>query len=367
MGRVAETGSQGSGRDFSRLRNRRWYLCAALLTLCLAVPVWSQSGRRKEPGKGVKTSEGPIADPARPGTSTPRPNTKPSDEVDDGDVVRISSNLVPIPVSVVDQRGNAIVNLKLEDFELRVDGVVRPLSDLTRSETSVRLAMLFDNSGSLDTAREFEKQAAIRFFRKVLRPKDEAAIYSVETDSYLAQPLTKDIVRLEQTIAMFGRPEGGTSLFDAIIGAADYLKPYSGRRVLVIVSDGIETTSRHSDFDFVLQHVLADDCQIYVVQTGLYDGANLRALAAERRMEQLSSQTGGAVFLPKTTDQLDLAFDQIAADLAQQYVLSYYPSFEHYDGRLHSLELNVKSRNDVRVRARRGYYAPKKPGGSGGW
>src|SRR6185503_14726250 len=112
---------------------------------------------------------------------------------------------------------------------------------------------------------------------------DEAAIYSIETDSYLAQPLTSDIGRLEHTIAMFGKPEGGTSLFDAIIAAASYLRPYSGRKVVVIVSDGIETTSRNTDFDFVVQHVLADDCQIHVVQTGLYEGANLRALAAERR------------------------------------------------------------------------------------
>ena len=136
--------------------------------------------------------------------------------------------------------------------------------------------------------------------------------------------------------------------------------------MLVIVSDGIETTSRISDFDYVVQQVLADDCQIYVVQTGLYEGANLRALAAERRMEQLTDQTGGAVYLPKTTDQLDFAFDQIAADLAQQYVLSYYPSAEQRDGRLHKLELRVKSRSDVRVRARKVYYAPK-PVATAGW
>lgn len=360
---------QRGGADYSRLKARRLLSFAAILTLCVALPVWSQSGRRNEPGKGGKTTPGPIADPNRPGsgTSIPRPSPPSGEEVDDDDIVRISSNLVPIPVSVVDKRGNAVVNLKLEDFELRVDGTARPLTDLTRSETSVRLALLFDNSGSLDAAREFEKQAAIRFFRKVLRAKDEAAIYSIETDSYLAQPLTKDIVRLEQTIAMFGRPQGGTSLFDAIIGASDYLKPYPGRRVLVIVSDGIETTSRHSEFDPVLRHVLADDCQIYVVQTGLYEGANVRALAAERRMEQLTSQTGGAVYIPKTTAELDIAFDQIAADLAQQYVLSYYPSIEHRDGRLHLLELSVKSRNDVRIRARRGYYAPKKSAGSGEW
>jgi Ca-activated chloride channel homolog len=363
MGRVARAKSQKTRNRAGGLTNHA--LVLLILFFCVS-PAWSQSGRRQEPGK-PKPSPGPIADPNRPGTSIlPAKTTKTAtDEIDPNDVVRISSNLVPIPVSVVDKRGNAVVNLKLDDFELRVDGEPRPLSELSRSETSVQLAMLFDNSGSLDAAREFEKQAAIRFFRKVLRAKDEAAIYSIETDSYLAQPLTKDVVKLEQTIAMFGKPEGGTSLFDAIVGAASYLRPYSGRRVLVIVSDGIETTSHISDFDFVVQHVLADDCQIYVVQTGLYEGANLRALAAERRMEQLSGQTGGAVYLPKTTDQLDVAFDQIAADLAQQYVLSYYPSAEHRDGQLHRLELRIKSRNDVRIRSRKGYYAPKPASSSG--
>ena len=357
MGRVARTKSH-------KTRNRAGWLKLPLLLLALcftAAGVWGQSGRRQEPGKTGKPVPGPIAEPGRPGnpTSPNRPAKSTSDEIDTDDVVRISSNLVPIPASVVDKRGNAIVNLKVDDFELLVDGQLRSLTDLTRSETSVRLAMLFDNSGSLDAAREFEKQAAIRFFRKVLRAKDEAAIYSIETDSYLAQPLTNDVIRLEQTIALFGKPEGGTSLFDAIISAASYLRPYPGRRVIVIVSDGIETTSRHNDFDFVMQQALADDCQIYVVQTGLYEGANVRALAAERRMEQLSGQTGGAVYLPKTTDQLDVAFDQIAADLAQQYVLSYYPNADHRDGQMHRLELRVKSRNDVRVRSRKVYYAPK--------
>ena len=361
MGRVAHSTSH-SNRSGLRL-----ILLAAVVCLAAISPALAQSGRRQ--AKGTKPAPGPIADPDRRGSpsSPSAPSKSASDELENNDVVRITSNLVPIPVSVLDKRGNAVVNLKLEDFELRVDGEPRPLTDLSRSETSVRLAMLFDNSGSLDAAREFEKQAAIRFFKKVMRANDEAAIYSIETDSRLVQPLTADVVRLQQTIASFGKPEGGTSLFDAIFSASSYLRPYNGRRVLVIVSDGIETTSRTTDFDFVVQHVLGDDCQVYVVQTGLYEGANLRALAAERRMEQLTTQTGGAVYIPKTTDQLDDAFDQIAEDLAHQYVLSYYPSIENRDGRLHILDLRIKTRNDVRLRSRRGYYAPKSTTASRGW
>lgn len=324
----------------------------------------AQSGRLKEKKSKPKSGADPIAESARPTNSSKTPTAAkepvkdPGDEVETSDVVRISSNLVPIPASVVDMKGYAVTNLKLEDFELLIDGQTKLISDIAHSDTPVRLAMLFDNSGSIDFARDFEKQAAIHFFRKVMRASDEAAIYSVESDSYLAQPMTADVRKLEQTIENFGRPEGSTSLFDAIIDAAAYLKPYSGRRVIVIVSDGIETTSR-ADFETTLLRVLAQDCQVFVVQTGLYEGANLRALAAERRMEQLSWQTGGAAYKPKTAIDLETAFKQIAADLAQQYVLSYYQSDGHRDGRFHVIDLRIKSRKDVRVRARKVYYSRK--------
>ena len=341
-------------------------LSSACLLFCFSGPnVAAQSGRLKEPApksakKKPSTPLGPVAEPSPPASpkKTPASGDNAHGEIDATDIVRVSSNLVPIPVSVFDARGTALTGLRLEDFELRVDGQLRNISDLTRTETNVRMAMLFDNSGSIDFAREFEKQAAKHFFRKVMRPIDEAAIFSIGTDSYLAQPLTKDVSLLERTIESFAKPEGSTSLFDAIIEAAAYLRPYTGRRVLVIVSDGVETTSRN-DFETTIRQVLADDCQIFIVQTGLYEGANLRALAAERRMEQLSGQTGGAVYVPKTTDDLDTAFQQIAADLAQQYVLSFYPGDEPRDGRFHLIDLRVKARKDVRVRARKGYYSPK--------
>src|SRR5207249_5673980 len=112
---------------------------------------------------------------------------------DSAEVVRVTSNLVPVPTTVLDNRGIAVTNLKLEDFELRVDGQVNTITDISRSETPVRMAMLFDNSGSLSESRDFEKRAAIRFFQNVMRPDDQAAIYSVSTSVELAQPNTNNL------------------------------------------------------------------------------------------------------------------------------------------------------------------------------
>ena len=328
-----------------------------LVELIVSTSSLSQSGRQKTATNSNTNNNTPSRQ-----TSKSTTNNRPSSRTDAGqtnagdqeDVVRVVSYLVPVPASVVDVRGAAVTNLKLEDFELRIDGEPNVISDLSRAETPVRMAMLFDNSGSLSEFREFEKRAAIRFFRNVLRPVDQAAVFSVSTDVTLAEPLTNDARRLESTIAGFGKPEGATSLFDAIIQAGAYLKPYPGRRIIVIVSDGEDTTSR-ADFDTTMQRALADDCQIYVVQTGLYENANVRALAAERRMEEFASQTGGAAYIPRSVEDLDSAFAQIAADLAQQYILSYYPAADKRDGHYHVIAVSVKTRLNTRVRARKGF------------
>lgn len=331
-----------------------------LSSLIAATPITtrSQSGRQKPPDAPTNSNTRPrqTSKPTnQQGNTQPPSKPKPKEDADDQtDVVRITSNLVAVPATVVDSRGVAVTSLKLEDFELKVDGQVNIISELSRAETPVRMAMLFDNSGSLSEFRDFEKRAAVRFFRNVLRPVDQAAVFSVSTEVRLAEPLTNDTRRLEFSIESFGKPEGATSLFDGIIQAGVYLKPYPGRRVIVIVSDGADTSSR-ADFDLTLQRALADDCQIYVVQTGLLENANVRALAAERRMEEFAAQTGGAVYVPKSAEDLDDVFAQISADLAQQYILSYYPTQDKRDGKYHLITVRVKTRPNARVRARKGF------------
>jgi Ca-activated chloride channel homolog len=316
------------------------------------------------PSGTIVMDEAPPPPPVVRQTPAPAEDTAAGDDIGAEDVVRITSNLVTVPASVVDAQGRAVVNLQLEDFELRVDGQPKPIAELSRAEVPVTLALLFDNSQSLSAAREFEKQAAVRFFRSIIRPIDRAAIYSVSTDVALVQPLTNNIPALVRTIEHFGKPEGATRLHDAIIEASAYLRPYSGRKVIIIVSDGEDTLSDH-DFDDALRKVLGADCQVYVVQTkqieyvmltGQVSNANLQALAAERRMQDITAHTGGALYTPLQTSDLDAAFAQLSADLAQQYILSYYPTDERADGRFRTISVRISTRPNMRVRARRGYY-----------
>ena len=290
---------------------------------------------------------------------------------DDGDeVISISSTLVPIPVSVIDAAGRAATDLKLEDFELSVNGAAAEIADVFRSETPVRLAMLFDNSSSVSIAREFEVNAAVRFFRRVIRPeKDLAALFSVATGTRLEQPLTKNPQQIVQAIENFPKPEGATALLDGIIKAADYLKAVDGRRVIVIVSDGDDTIS-DSTFDETVRAVQQANCQIYVVKTTDFENfkrsgqrggnANIRQLSAERRMQELALQTGGAVYSPIDERELDAAFNQISAELSQQYVLNYYPEDTTKPNEFHTIALKIKKRENLTVRTRKGYFTSRK-------
>ncbi|HVG38410.1 MAG TPA: VWA domain-containing protein [Pyrinomonadaceae bacterium] len=276
----------------------------------------------------------------------------------DEDTIRVNSNLIPVAATVVDARGGALADLKLEDFELLIDGEKRPISAITRSETPVRMAVLYDNSGSLNKNRHFERSAAATFFRSVLRAKDSATLYAVSTDTELIQPLTGDVELLVRAIKKMGWPSGGTALYDGVNHAAEYLRAHPGRRVIVIISDGADTRST-TPFNDTLRAVQSANCQVYVVRTGHSDHANNRDLTGERRLEALTAQTGGSVYAPSGPADLEAAFASIAADLAAQYILSYYAA-EDEGGktRFHPIELRVPAQPEARIRVRKGYYSP---------
>ena len=342
---------------------------------CFCINISAQSGR-------VKTKESPTPTPApRPNIIYsptgnivyPKPQTPPPPPItnNDDDEITIESALVPIPVSVTDAEGQAIISLKLEDFTLQINGKTAEIGDLARSETPVRLALLFDNSSSVLIAREFEKKAAMKFFRKVIRPeKDLAALFSVATYTRLEQPFTKNVTQLISAIERFSMPEGATSLLDGVIKAAEYLKDVEGRRVIVIMSDGVDTIS-DATFEQAMKAAQLYNCQIYIVKTTDFENykrtgrrggnANIRSLEAERRMQEFAAQTGGAVYSPLDERELDRAFANISAELPQQYILSYYPESERDKrGEFRTITLALKDGGNLIVRTRKGYYVPRK-------
>ena len=335
-----------------------------------------QSGRQKpSPTPTPKSINGPSAvySPGPVKTQPVKPRPTPTPQTDPGDVIKVDSVLIPIPVSVLDQNGREVGNLKISDFELKIDGKVVEIGDLAKSESPIRLAMLFDNSSSVLIARDFEKDAAIRFFKRVIRPdKDLAALFSVADYTRREQGFTKDVGLLIQAIEAFPEPKGATALLDGIVEVADYLKSASGRRVLVIVSDGEDT---YSDLKTTLESVVrvlqVDDCQVYVVKTkdfenfrrtGVRGGnANIRALTAERRMIEIAAQTGGEVYSPIDENEMKNAFDRISAELSQQYILSYYPEDEaDKRGEFRNISISVKGKPNLSIRTRKGYYVGKK-------
>jgi Ca-activated chloride channel family protein len=357
-----------------RTINLSVFICVHLWLIFSCYISFAQSGRVKPTETSTPTSSPRSRVVYFPTQNTsqipaPTPAVKPNSEVDDGDIIRVDSFLVPIPVSVINLNGRAVDNLKLSDFSLLVDEKAAEISELARSETPVRLAVLFDNSSSVTQAREFEKKAAIKFFKRVLRPdKDLAALYSVATGSRLEQPLTKNTAQLTQAIENFAMPQGATALLDGIIKAANYLKETDGRRVIVIVSDGEDTIS-DATFEDTVKAVQATNCQVYVIKTtdfenfkktGLRVGnANIRVLAAERRMQEIAAQTGGEVYSPIDERELDQAFNQLAAELSQQYILSYYPEEHDKVGQFRTISLKIKGREGLAVRTRKGYYVSR--------
>ena len=358
-------------------------ITAKIIILAMCLSCAAQSGRVKQtPEEAAKdTRPRSVKDKARSAaklpvplpvplpTPTPTPTPRP---FGDDDIISIDSILIPIPASVTDETGRAITNLQLKDFDLLVDNKTAEISYLSQSDSPVRMALLFDNSSSLTSARDFELKAATRFLRRVLRPdKDQAALYSISTINNLEQPMTSNAGSLVAAINALPPPSGATALLDAILESSKYLSEYEGRRVIVVVSDGEDTISDvETTLEKVVQSVQLKNCQIYVVKTTDFENytktgnrggnANIMNLIAEHRMQELTKQTGGAVYSPLDEKELDAAFTRISAELSQQYILSYYPEDKMLSNDFHSILLKVKNKPGLTVRTRKGYYVPRK-------
>jgi Ca-activated chloride channel homolog len=340
-----------------------------LVMLILAVPGQEPTPNNSPPPSPSPTTK-PNTNPNSDADAETKPDSKPQAKTDanttaaptapfqDDGIFKIRADLKTVLVSVTDSSGRLVNSLDKADFEIYENDLAQEIITFGRENTlPLQLVLLFDVSASVKPRLKFEQQAATKFFRAVVRPVDQAALFSFNHDVTVEKPFTNDIEALANATRSL-KAKGGTALFDAIYLAAERLERVNGRRVIVVLSDGSNTISR-TTMETALRRVESADAVIYGIYTAQrLTETELGRIPGDKELEKICDRTGGEVFFPKNINDLDEQFIQLGAILRAQYALSYYSTNEKRDGTYRLTRISVKN-PELKVRARKGYYAPK--------
>jgi Ca-activated chloride channel family protein len=281
------------------------------------------------------------------------PSTAAQSGQDQDDVLRITTDLVVLNVTVLDANGKFVSGLGRKDFQVQEDRAEQTISSFSAEETPFAAAILLDTSGSMESRMSMARSAAIRFLDG-LREADVAAVYSFDTkieqwnDFSPGRDLPARVYGL--------RTRTLTALNDAILRASDDLaKRDEKRRAIVVLSDGGENYSRASA-EKALDHASAAGATIY--------GANMAPLGPSRDiagaaiLKKLADKSGGRYIDQPGGQDLRDAFGAIVEELGHQYTIAYRPTNRAKDGKWRAIDVKL-SRSNVTVRTRKGYRAPK--------
>ena len=275
------------------------------------------------------------------------------------EAIKLDVTRVQLLFTVSDKKGRFVTDLNKSDFEIFESRKSQSITEFTaETDLPLRLAILIDTSNSIRERFRFQQQAASDFVNAVVRPEqDRAIVVSFDTAPELVADLTDDTEKLINAIKGL-RPGGGTALYDAVFFACrDKLMQdqprHKFRRAMVVLSDGEDNQSRYTR-DQALEMAHKADVVIYSISTNRLgiesDG--------DKIMKYFAEQTGGQVFFPFKAQDLAQSFENIANELRHQYNVLYRPEPLKTDGLYHPVEVKVRGRKDLVVRARHGYYAP---------
>jgi Ca-activated chloride channel family protein len=273
-------------------------------------------------------------------------------------VIRVNVNLVRILATVKDAQERLIGSLDQTDFEIYDNGVRQQVAVFERrTEQPLSVVLMVDTSGSTAKELRYEVDSAGRFLKALLsegNERDTVALYSFNYQVTRQNYFTRNYAPLERSLRLL-RGDAGTSLYDAIYLAGEALEDREGRKVMVIVTDGGDTTSR-KDFHAAVQSAQLADSVIYPILVVPIQNDAGRNVGGENALTTLAAWTGGRVFAPNVGPALDAAFAEIIKELRTQYLLAYYPkNVPLTKERFHKLEVRLH-RPDLRAVARNGYY-----------
>ncbi len=265
---------------------------------------------------------------------------------------------VHLLVNVKDSQGNVVGSLDSKDFSVYDCGVKQEIKAFDRqTELPLSISLLVDTSGSTFKDLAYEKTSAEKFFKALLgqgNPKDAAALYSFNQDVTEVRGFTRRTAQLTADLRTL-RGDAGTSLYDAIRLASEAVGNRDGRHVLVVVTDGGDTTSKSRYADALEAAHLADAVIYPILVVPITNNAG-RNTGGENALKQMAIDTGGRVFAPSVGAELDQAFTEILHDLRTQYVIWYDPQNLPKDApRFHLVRVEMK-RPDLRPQTRTGYY-----------
>lgn len=364
--------SGGSGSRDLRHRKMKWLSLSIVLGVAAFIfsnPVGGQTQRPRRVAEPAPKQPA-ATEPQSPGpTAKPTPQQQGKNKIEsssetDAEPIKINSNLVAVPVSVTDAGGQPIRNLKVEDFQLEEEGQVQQIQTLGQpGKTPIELALLFDVSRSVRNRFDFERDAAGRFLREVLKLGDAVSVFTIGRGAKLAVERTTNVERAIAQTASIEPTDEWTAFYDTVVRAARYLEDYSNpgtRKVLVIISDGEDTNSERFRLGDALRELQRGDSLFYAINpSGPSIKLNKISTRGHDGMIRLAAETGGLAFLPDKPEDLNQVFSQITNELQAQYLLGYYSNNEKNDGAFRKITVRVPKKSDLRIRARQGYYAPK--------
>jgi VWFA-related protein len=311
-----------------------------------------------------------LAAAQRPQEPAPEP------EPDTAPTIKVDVDVVNILASVRNKKGGLVSTLTKDDFSLAEDGKPQTIKYFAReTELPVTIGLLVDVSRSQERLIDIEKNAALQFFNQVLRKSDLAFLIGFGKDVELLQDYTAsprllraglDGLRVNAPVRGIGPGPvptmdnaRGTVLYDAVYLAADEkLKGQVGRKVLVLITDGVDQGSRLKIQEALLAAQKADAIiySIYYADPRAY--SDFEFGPTDDALKRMSEETGGRVFKVDRKHPLDDAFNQIQEEMRSQYAIGYTPTNQQKDGTYRRIEIKTSGK-DLKVQARKGYYASK--------
>jgi VWFA-related protein len=291
--------------------------------------------------------------------------------------IKVDVDVVSILASVRDKRGGLVGNLEKNDFTVLEDGKQQSIKYFTReTDLPLTIGLLIDVSRSQENLIDIERRAAAAFFAQVLQKKDEAFLISFGEECELLQDytgsarlLTSAMNGLRVSSGVGGIGPGpvptisqprGTVLYDAVyLAAGEKLKPEVGRKVIVVITDGVDEGSKVK-LEAAVEAAQKADAVIYSIDYsdaafyGMFGSMGMGAGALHR----MSDETGGHVYTVDRRHPLEEVFRELQDEMRSQYSIGYTPTNEMKDGGYRKLDIRTADKT-LKVQARKGYYAVK--------